>query len=524
MLGMNRRRFVQGLAGTAAAASFPRHLDAMHAAAVRDALTARLAHDPLRPQYHLLPVANWMNDPNGPVYWRGEYHMFYQYNPDGAYWGDMHWGHAVSADMVRWRQLPVALAPTSGGPDSAGVFSGTAAVVDGHVQMMYTGVRSVPEAEATIKNGAQSLLETQCLAISEDQSLRRWRKLTEPVIATPPAGMQVNGFRDPSPWRQGEWWYLTLAMGTRERGGGVLLYRSRDLRQWEFLHILAERKGSIAVPLEKSDANEVWECPEFFALGEGSARRHVLIYSTNGKAYWLSGRLDEAAMRFAPEQSGVLDYGSYYAPKTQVDATGRRILWGWIPETRPLAAYKAAGWAGLMSLPRVLRLGEDGRLRMQVADAAETLRGAEQRAEPVADGPTLRERLAKLRIEGYCGEMRCMAARGSAGWELAVTGEAKRPWLRIAFLPEKPLEVTVNGTRVALHGSSAEPLEMRVWVDGSAMEVVLNGEAACTVRFYPEGTSAELLSPQWTGEAGALHGLSVWAMQSISRDRLTTFA
>jgi hypothetical protein len=83
-------------------------------------LTIPLARDPNRPQFHLLPATNWMNDPNGPVFRKGKYHMFYQYNPNGAYWGDMHWGHAVSPDMVHWKHLPIALAPTPGSADATG--------------------------------------------------------------------------------------------------------------------------------------------------------------------------------------------------------------------------------------------------------------------------------------------------------------------------------------------------------------------------------------------------------------------
>lgn len=528
---MRRREFLVGVAGFAGvagaagvAATARQSGETRVLPSAARALAAHLARDPLRPQYHLLPVANWMNDPNGPIWWRGEYHMFYQYNPDGAYWGDMHWGHAVSADMVRWRQLPVALAPTPGAADSAGVFSGTAAVVDervgGRVWMMYTGVRAVPEAEATIKNGARSLLETQCLAKSEDDSLRRWRKLGEPVIAAPPDGMRVNGFRDPSPWRVGEEWYLALGSGTRDRGGAVLLYRSRDLRRWEFLHVLAERAESIAVPLAKPDVNEVWECPDFFALGEGAARRHVLIYSTNGRSYWMSGRLDEATMRFAPEQAGVLDYGAYYASKTQRDATGRRILWGWIPETRPLAEYKAAGWAGVMALPRVLTLDGRGRLQMQMADAVETLRGAEKRLQPTADRNHLARQMAGMEIEGYSGELRC-AASTAKDWELTLGQDGREPWLRVGSSSEKPDEILVNGQGITASAATGGNRDVSVWVDGSVMEVLVDGEAACTVRFYPDGDTAERLVPRWTGEAAALQGLSVSAMESISPDRLT---
>ena len=90
-----------------------------------------LAHDADRPEYHFLAPHNWMNDPNGPIYWKGQYHLFYQMNPGAAVWGDMHWGHAVSPDMVRWKHRPIALAPTVGGPDAAGCFTGSAGGVDG---------------------------------------------------------------------------------------------------------------------------------------------------------------------------------------------------------------------------------------------------------------------------------------------------------------------------------------------------------------------------------------------------------
>src|ERR1035437_2471567 len=101
---------------------------------------SKLAADPHRPQYHLLPAANWMNDPNAPIYWQGKYHMFYQYNPNGAFWGDMPWAPAVREDMVHWKHLPMALAPTPGGPDKDGVFSGCVFFNDAATTEIYTGV------------------------------------------------------------------------------------------------------------------------------------------------------------------------------------------------------------------------------------------------------------------------------------------------------------------------------------------------------------------------------------------------
>src|SRR5262249_22362603 len=129
-------------------------------------LQARLAADPLRPQFHLLPAKNWMNDPNGPIYWKGKYHMFFQYNPNAAVWGDMHWNHAISDDMIRWKHLPIALAPTPGGDDSEGCFTGSAVDDHGTATILYTGVKTVPPEQATLRDGHANFREVQCLATS----------------------------------------------------------------------------------------------------------------------------------------------------------------------------------------------------------------------------------------------------------------------------------------------------------------------------------------------------------------------
>src|SRR3954447_16336473 len=110
-----------------------------------------LASDPQRPQYHLLPAKNWMNDPNGPIYWKGKYHMFFQYNPNAAVWGDMHWNHAISDDMVHWKHLPIALAPTAGWDDADGCFTGSAVDDRGTATILYTGVKAVLPERATLR-------------------------------------------------------------------------------------------------------------------------------------------------------------------------------------------------------------------------------------------------------------------------------------------------------------------------------------------------------------------------------------
>ncbi len=131
-----------------------------------------LAHDPLRPEYHLLSPHNWMNDPNGPIWWKGKYHLFYQLNPHAAVWGDMHWGHAISTDMVHWHHEPIALAPTPGGADSEGCFSGSAVVEGGVPTFIYTGVQNAPPNLVTVRPRCWPLRRTTLCYAG-----RSWRSL-----------------------------------------------------------------------------------------------------------------------------------------------------------------------------------------------------------------------------------------------------------------------------------------------------------------------------------------------------------
>jgi len=513
-----RRNFLTTMIGTCALptlSAFARESSRLHSVSHR-----ALASDPRRPQYHLLPAANWMNDPNGPIYWKGNYHMFYQCNPKGAYWGDMHWGHAVSKDMVHWKHLPVALSPTPAGPDADGCFTGTSVIRDGKVFVFYTGVHAAAEDQATIKDGAHSLRERQCLATSEDIELRTWTKLTAPVIEAPPSGMQVNGFRDPSPWRLGDWWYTVLGSGIANRGGAVLLYRSRDLRSWEYMHTLAARNDTGAGAFNPFDPWEVWECPEFFALGS----RHVLIFSTGGRAYWQSGLLDPETMKFHPEHAGILDYGSYYAPKTQLDKSGNRIIWGWITETRPLEEYKAAGWAGLMSLPRVLSLGSDGRLRMHVATEVNQLRGREQTLTVTTNEEVTQQKIDAMRVQGCCGEILCTIQRSAEPFELVLRASAgnSTPWLAIEYDPLHPGQISIDARPLPLALGNRENIELHLYIDGSVIEVFVNQQIARTKRFYFAGNSSQDLRMQWKCKTTDIVNLTVWELTPISADRLTT--
>jgi len=516
---MNRRDFVASINSLAALRLLNSRAAQGLSGADPDALgslAARLAADPRRPQFHLLPAANWMNDPNGPIYWKGKYHMFYQYNPDGAYWGNMHWGHAVSSDMVHWRHRPVALAPTAGGPDADGCFTGTAAVLNGRVTLLYTGVKAASRADATIKNSNPPYRETQCMAIASDDGLEAWSKLPAPVLDAPPPGLQVTGFRDPSPWKQGDWWYMTIGSGIAGQGGAVLLYRSRDLQSWQYMHLLAQQSAGNAPFAGPADARVVWECPEFFALNG----RHVLIYSTAGKTCWQSGTLDQEQLIFHPEKTGFVDYGSFYAAKTQLDADGNRILWGWIQESRPEAEYRAAGWASMMSLPRRLSLSADGELQMSFAPQLAQLRGDKLPVNP-HEIPTA---MSSLRLKHCCGEVRISARKDSEPFQLSIGNHTAgaEPWLTIDHAPGPNGGLLIDGRPLPNFVSDQDKITLHFYMDGSVIELLVNDSYSLTRRFYFSGDTAPDAGIHYGAGWHAFDSLDCWQIHPISRDRLTS--
>lgn len=504
-----RREFLSSAALIAVASMLPCGIDAQQNPKEDSALEMKLAEDPMRPQFHLLPASNWMNDPNGPIYFNGRYHMFCQYNPHAAVWGDMSWYHSVSSDMIHWTHLPIAFTPTANGPDAYGCFSGSAIAVGKRVYVVYTGtVESTPD-KATIRDGENRIQESQCLAWSDDPNLIHWIKDPKPIVPLPPPGMKITGFRDPSAWKQGDWYYMTVGSGVAKIGGCVLLYRSKDMKHWEYMHQIATGTWNGKQTSNPCDDSEMWECPELFAL-DGA---HVLIYSTEGKVFWQSGKLDSETMLFHPAKTGQLDLGAFYAPKTQLDANGRRILWGWIPERRPEAEHKAAGWAGMMSLPRVLHLDQDGILRMQILPALAALRAASPMQRTTSS-----ESASEFTLPKTSGEVMCTAPLQTKAFQFVMQSSIDNSeLLHITYDPAKHAFL-VDGKEIALEPNDTP--QLHAYVDGSVIEVILSQRAGYTRRFYYSKTSVPDIKVRVIG--GTQITASAWKIDPISNDRLTT--
>jgi beta-fructofuranosidase len=461
-----------------------------------DELERAARRDPRRPAFHFRPRAGWMNDPNGLIQHAGEFHLFYQHDPHAAVWGRMHWGHAVSRDLVHWEHLPIALAPDPGGPDRDGCFSGCAFLDDGRPMIAYTGVSP----------------EVQCLA-EGSSDLRSWRKHpANPVLRAPPAGMEVTGFRDPWVWREGGEWLMALGSGIEGRGGAVLLHRSRDLVRWEPLPPLA---AGPAAP-----GRVVWECPCFFPL-DG---RHVLLVSPTPPAVslYLVGTWQDR--RFTPERQGRLDLGdSFYAPQSLLDSAGRRIAFGWLREGRSAEDQRASGWSGVLSLPRVLALGADGELRVTPAEEVTSLRQrriAAHDALSLGSDPRELARCPTPQLEIEARVRLPAGARVALALELGAAGERvelsyDRATGELALeRADASRDRSTRRSRIAgpLPLGPGEPLLLRVFLDRSVLEVYANGRCL-GARVYPTDLAGAVLRAVAAPEA-RIEALRVFELAS----------
>ena len=302
-----------------------------------------------RPNFHFLPAANWMNDPNGLIDWQGQYHLFYQSNPKEPDFGPMDWGHAVSSDLVHWERRPAAMHPNTPN-DCDGCWTGCAIDHDGVPTLIYTG--RVGETEYV------------CQATSPDGLKTFIKPADHRLNILPPQGETLAGFRDPYAWRESDGWYLVIGSGFVGKGGAALLYHSPDLVDWEYLGPLLAR--------ESNHDGTMWECPNFFPLGD----RHVLIVSDSqhGIVRYFSGRYVDH--RLVVEHEGVVDPGGYfYAPQVMRDRRDWEVMFGWVWEGLTKETRLANGWAGMMSLPRQLSLGSDGSLINLPVVEVDLLRG-----------------------------------------------------------------------------------------------------------------------------------------------------
>jgi beta-fructofuranosidase len=420
-----------------------------------------------------------MNDPNGPLYHEGYYHIFYQHNPAGDVWGNIHWGHARSRDLLHWEHLPIALAPSPELGETR-CFSGSAVLDNGVPTILYT---SVGEGPRNARGGAEQRLARG------DNAMTSWTKHPAPVLTGAVhqplcQDGQILEWRDPFVWKENDGWQLLLG-GSRNGYGCILLYQSVDLIRWSFINVFFEDRDYPFL-----------ECPNLLRFGS----RSVLIYSPGSDVRYHTGFMKSGG-RFVSETSGVLDYSGrngFYAPNTLLnDPKGRYIIWGWITE-QSRNGYPIEGYNGALSLPRVISLKTDGSLTQTPAEeTAGLFTGPEECAEVSLAGGEREFKTHSAEVE-----IRLSASlRDHDDFSLNVytsgdTSNNAGECTRIHYNADKG-ELTLEKGLSTLAGEPAKDfqrakisaagntLELRVFLDHSIIEIFANDETAISGRVYP---------------------------------------
>ncbi len=469
----------------------------------------RLSSDPYRPTFHFSPPENFMNDPNGLCQWNGLYHLFYQFRQDGE--DRVHWGHAVSADLLRWRDLPIALYPDQ----EQDCFSGQTLVEDDRVIAIYHGTQA-----------------GNAVATATDPLLIQWEKHPDnPVIPIVPIDGDGSPYRvfDPCIWKEDDGYYSLSGVyknGTRsvDCEGVAHVFRSSDLKEWEHL-------GPLAESVYDTEPGEDYAVPNFWPIGNG---KHMLLFFSHkrGGQYFV-GEYDAAAHRFHPEQHGRMNYGplavgSLHAPSATVDDSGRFLSIFNVKESR-----EPNGWNDIMTLPRVLSLDGDGSLRIEPVSEVESLRGEHRQVDPV--DVEANSEVVLDEVSGNALELELVLEPGDAhesGLKVLRSPDGAEE-TRISFFPKGhprfgTAQLQIDGTASSLRTDIVprtpeigpleigedEPLRLRVFIDRSIVEVFANGRQCLTLRAYPDRPDSVGVSLFARGGRARLQRLDAWQMQS----------
>ncbi len=453
-----------------------------------------------------------MNDPNGLIQWKGQYHLFYQYNPYSPIHERIHWGHAVSTDLVHWTDLPIALTPTPGRADADGCWTGCAIDNNGIPTLLYTGV----------------FPQVVCLSTSADDLLTWQYYPGNPVIDGPPTALQTrtdDSFRDPFVWKENNFWYLLMGSSMAEVGGTILLYRSANLIDWDYLHPLLTGDAHTIQPVWPG---VIWECPNFLTFGD----QRVLLFSIIGaqgglsNSLYVSGTfLDE---QFLPQTQGMLVNGGYfYAPQVVLDAQGRYIMWGWLMEGRSKSLSQEAGWSGVMSLPVLVAPIPGGGLSLEPVPELTALRTTHWLYEGIELSGAAHflhndsrndclEILVAFEPDQHCEFVLKLRCSPDGQEQTCLTYQAASQQITIER-EQSSVNPAVERSNcsVVVEANAGELLKLQIFLDRSVVEVFVNGQYYLASRIYPQCPDSSGLELFVRRGRVRVSSLDIWSLASI---------
>ena len=474
-----------------------------------------------RPQFHFSPAVNWMNDPNGMVYYDGEYHLFYQHNPEGIRWGHMSWGHAISTDLVHWTHMPLALPET----DSTMAFSGSA-VVDWQNTSGFSTSEKPPLVAIYTAHYPNQRKQAQYIAYSNDRG-RTWT----PYENNPVLDIGMADFRDPKVfwYAPEEKWVMVIALSLERK---LHFYASRDLKKWDFLSSFGPA----------GNADGIWECPDLFELdieNEPDMSRWVLevdqgseaIAGGSGGQYFV-GHFDGTTFTAEHSDTRWVDYGKdFYAVVSWSDIPaddGRRIWLGWMNNWLYANDIPTYPWRSAQSIPRTLTLRRiEDKLRLV--------------QRPVEELQTLRRDHSRIEDQVLTGTMDLGETFSGKSMELLVEfeiGESKEVGLRVHASNDEATTISFNTRRGNISVNRRESgsidfhptfsghyngptlgnnrrIRLHIFVDWSSIEVFAeDGAIVFTNQIFP-AVESDRLELYAKGGPARLVSMDVWTLDSI---------
>ena len=496
-----------------------------------------------RPQYHYMPPGHWMNEPHGPIYYNGKYHIFYQANPRGPYWHYINWGHAVSDDMVHWEEQPIAIMPQAGSVAPDGIWSGSTTFdQNGKPVIFFTA-------------GDDSKVPNQSTGIAfaddySDPSLKSWSMHPELVTIqtqnlpgqNPGEVARFGDFRDPFVFKDGDTWYQLVTSGIEKDGknisGTALVYKSKDLFRWEYMGPLFQIDRS-----KYPQTGRVWELPVLLPLNDDGGNftgKHIFMinptnfensieamkYNVKYVFYWI-GTWNKETGRFIAdhEDPRLFDYGEHFTgPSGMVDNKGRSIVFSIAQDTRSEQEHYDAGWAHNAGLPLELTY-VDNTLRIKpIEEELKSLRRAK-----LVDFTNKSMAEANALLKDVKGDMLEISveleAAGADKYGIKVRRSPDGQEETLLFYDETAQTYNVDRNKTTLspdaskgsNGGSLElkgdTLKLHIYIDRSMIEAYANGLKSITTRAYP--TRFDALGLQIWGNGDVMvKSMQVWEMGS----------
>jgi beta-fructofuranosidase len=451
-----------------------------------------------RHSYHLMPPIGWLNDPNGFVFYRNQYHLFYQYHPYNSLWGSIHWGHAVSVDLVNWKDCQIAMAPDKD-YDISGVFSGSSFVENDRLYICYTGQQD------KIKDRPDLIRQVQAMAYSED-GINFIKYDYNPIITTDmlPKHAKVQDFRDPKLFKKDDVYYIVAGSRNEDNSGQLLIYSSKDLKNWEYKSTLSKSENKIG---------KMWECPDFFAL---DGKDMILIspqelqmegfkYNNIFSSIYMIGQVDERMEKYTYEFFDEIDSGlDFYAPQTLIDSKGRRIMIAWMSMWGRdyIPNSLGHGWAGAMTLPRELKIMNNHLYQTPIKEIENYRKDLVE-----YNSVTIDKKLSLEGVSGQCIELE-LTVKFTDSSKFVVNvfeGEDERTSF---ILDVKSSQLTFDrresgelitgdekesNVRTIQLRNTENGVKLRFFLDRSSVELFINdGEATMTSLVYPKKTSDQV--------------------------------